>query len=310
MAAQGLLRGDLNMSDFVYMKGVFNITPTPFNPDDSLDEASLISLTNFTIEQGVNGMTILAVLGETSKVTESERDRIIATVLEAADGRVPICVGTTHTGTRVCAAFSKRAQELGARAVMVAPPRLARSSDEALRRHYLTVAEAVDIPIVVQDHPASSGVVMSGSFIANLAREAPQCRFLKLEDDPTPMKASKILAVNPEVQVFGGLGGTMFIEELRHGAVGTMTGFGFPEILVEIYRAFSSGDTKRATEVFDRYCTLMRFENQARINLALRKQIYYMRGVIRSPHVREPYARFDEGTLADLRDLLGRLNLV
>ncbi|MCP4168651.1 MAG: dihydrodipicolinate synthase family protein, partial [Chloroflexi bacterium] len=251
------------MNDFGYMRGVFNITPTPFNPDGSLDVNSLISLTNFTIEQGVDGMTILAVLGETSKVTESERDRIIETVVETADGRIPICVGTSHSGTYPCVAYSKRAQALGAKAIMVAPPKLARSSDEALRRHYLTVADAVDIPIAVQDHPASSGVIMSVNFIANLAQEVSHCRFLKLEDEPTPMKSSHILAVNPNVQIFGGLGGTMFLEELRHGAVGTMTGFAFPEILVEIFRKFSSGDIDGATKVFDRYCTLMRFENQA-----------------------------------------------
>ncbi len=298
------------MSDFSMMKGVFNITPTPFHPDDSLDEASLVRLTNFTIDQGVDGMTILAVLGETGKVIESERDRVISIVLEAADGRIPICVGTSHSGTYPCVAYSKRAQELGAAAIMVAPPKLARSSNEALRRHYLAVAEAVDIPVVVQDHPASSGVVMSVEFIARLAEEAPHCRFLKLEDDPTPMKTSQVLAVNPDVQVFGGLGGTMFLEELRHGAVGTMTGFGFPEILVDIYRRYTGGDIAGATEVFDRYCTLMRFENQARINLALRKQIYYLRGVIASPKVREPYARFDQGTLDDLKDLLERLGLM
>lgn len=298
------------MTNFSYLCGVYNITPTPFHPDGSLDEKSLARLTNFIISKGVQGMTILGVLGEAHKVSEAERDQIIATVLEAADGRLPICVGTSHAATDRCIAYSKRAEALGAKAVMVAPPKLARSSDAALRQHYLAVAEAIDIPIVVQDHPASSGVEMSIQFIAGIASEAPQCRFLKLEDEPSPPKVSKVLAANPDVQVFGGLGGMMFLEELRHGAIGTMTGFAFPEILVDIYQRYQVGDVDGATNIFYRYCPLIRFENQKLINLALRKQIYYRRGAIASPLVRRPFTPLDKDTLADLDDLLVRLNLV
>lgn len=298
------------MADFNYLKGIYNITPTPFHPDGSLDEASLVTLTDFTIAKKVNGMTILGVLGESGKVSDSERERIIRVVLEAADGRIPICVGTSHAATDCCVAYSKQAQALGAKAVMVAPPKLARPNDAALRRHYLAVAEAIDIPVVVQDHPASSGVFMNVEFIAALAEEAPQCRFLKLEDEPSPPKVSKVLATNSQVQVFGGLGGMMFLEELRHGAIGTMTGFGFPEILVEIYEKYTAGDVDGATEVFYRYCPLIRFENQALINLALRKHIYHLRGAIASSRVRAPFMPLDEGTLADLADLLTRLELM
>jgi 4-hydroxy-tetrahydrodipicolinate synthase len=297
------------MSEFSYLKGVYNITPTPFHRDGSLDEQSLVSLTNFTIEKEVNGMTILGVLGESGKVSEVERERIIEIVIKAAGGRIPICVGTSHAATDQCVAYSKQAESLGAQAIMVAPPRLARPNEAALRRHYLTVAEAVDIPIVIQDHPASSGVYMSVEFVAAIAEEAPQCRFLKLEDEPSPAKVSKVRAANPNVQIFGGLGGMMFLEELRHGAVGTMTGFGFPEILVEIYRKFSAGDVDGATRVFYQYCPLIRFENQALINLALRKVIYYWRGAIATPTVRFPYMPVDDDTLADLKDLLTRLEL-
>ena len=297
------------MENFDYLKGVYNITPTPFQSDGSLDEASLAQLTNFIIGTGVDGMTILGVLGETSKVSDAERDRIISGVLEAADGRIPICVGTSHTGTDQCIAYSKRAQDLGAKAVMVSPPKLSRSSDAALRRHYLAVAEAVDIPVVVQDHPTSTGVMMSVDFIAAIAEEAPHCRFLKLEDMPSPTKVSQVRQANPNVVIFGGLGGMMFLEELRHGAHGTMTGFAFPDILVDIYQKYTGGDIEGATAVFYRYCPLIRFENQPFINLALRKIIYKKRGAITSAQVRRPFMPVDEDSLADLEDLLTRLEL-
>jgi 4-hydroxy-tetrahydrodipicolinate synthase len=294
------------MNDFNYPNGVYSIAPTPFHPDGSLDKQSIFTLVDFLISKGVNGITILGVLGESGKVSDAERVVIIESYLQAADGRVPICVGTSHAATGRCVEFSRQAQDMGASSVMVAPPKLSRSSDSALRKHYEAVANAIDIPLVVQDHPASSGVFMSVEFIASLARDLPQCGFLKLEDEPSPIKVSQVLAANPNIRVFGGLGGIMFYEELRRGATGTMTGFAFPEILVSIYQKYTAGDVAAAADLFDRYCSLIRFENQARINLTLRKYIYYKRGAIASERVREPFVAIDAETLADLEDLLTR----
>lgn len=292
------------------LRGVYNIAPTPFNPDGSLDLESVPKLTEFLIRTGVNGITILGVMGETAKISDEERDRVIADFIEAADGRVPICVGATHAATGCCIAYCRRAQEMGAIAVMVAPPKMTRSNDATLRRHYLAIAEAVDIPVVVQDHPESSGVHMRPEFVAALADEAPQCRFLKLEDEPSPPKITAVLALNPNLKVFGGLGGIMFLEELRRGAIGTMTGFGFPEILVRVYMHHAEGNLGEAATTFYKYCPLIRFENQPGISLSLRKYVYYLRGAIASAQPREPFARLDEGTIEELDTLIGALELV
>jgi 4-hydroxy-tetrahydrodipicolinate synthase len=284
---------------FDYLTGIYNITPTPFTPDGALDEPSLRKLTDFTRGTRVNGMTILGVLGEADKLTEGERDRV-----------TEICVGTTHAGTDGCIAYSRRAQQLGAKAVMVAPPKLARNNDAALERHYRAVADAIDIPVVVQDFPpAVGGITMSVELIATLAAASPRLAFLKLEDEPAPMKITQIRAISKDVQIFGGLGGMMFLEELRHGAIGTMTGFAFPEILVEIYTKFMAGDRDGATSVFYQFLPIIRFENQPRINLALRKHIYHLRGVIASSRVRSPFTPVDADTLSDLDDILSRLSL-
>lgn len=193
---------------------------------------------------------------------------------------------------------------------MIAPPKFMKSDQEAIRRHYLSVAEAIDIPIVVQDHPSSTGVLMNVETIIRIAEEAPQCNFLKLEDEPSPTKVSAVRKHTDSMIIFGGLGGMMFLEELRHGANGTMTGFAFPEILVQIHHKWSAGDIDGATELFYHYCPLIRFENQKGINLALRKHIYAKRGIIASPTLRKPYVPVDEDTLTDLDDILTRLNLL
>lgn len=291
------------------LRGVWNIVPTPFLPDGELDAASIPTLVRFVQATGVDGLTILGVLGEAAKLSDAERSTVIATALEAAAGSIPICVGVSHASTHRAIAFAREAEAAGAHSVMLAPPALARPTDAAIRRHYLSVAEAISIPVVVQDHPASSGVVMSAELMVAMFREAPALGVVKLEEEPTPPKAGALLALAPDLVVLGGLGGEMLLEELRRGTHGTMTGFGFPEVLVAVVRRFLAGDRAGAAAVFDHYATLIRFENQALLNLPIRKLVYQLRGAIAHPVLRAPGGSVDPATRADLDDLLARTGL-
>jgi len=291
------------------LQGVWNIVPTPFVDDGSLDVPSLSTLTDFVIDRGVDGMTILGVLGEAAKLTDAERSTVIEAVVDRAAGRVPICVGVSAPSTARAIGYAREAQERGAHSVMLAPPQLARPNDAAVRAHYLAVADAIELPIVVQDHPASSGVWMTAELLLELAAANPRLRVIKLEDEPTPPKAGRLLAADPSLRILGGLGGQMLIEELRRGCAGTMTGFGYPEILVDIVGRYRSGDHEGATMAFHRACPLIRFENQAGLNLPIRKLIYQRRGAIAHARVRAPGPALDPGTIADLDDLLARLGL-
>ena len=221
---------------FDYLTGIYNITPTPFKPDGSLDEPSLRQLTEFTRGTRVNGMTILGVLGEADKLTEAERDRVTEIVIETAGANFPICVGTTHAGTDGCIAYSRRAQELGAQG--------GDGGAAEAGAHQRRGARASLPGGGRGDRHSGRGAGLSAGGRRHhderrADREAgaasPRLAFLKLEDDPAPMKITQIRAISKDVKIFGGLGGMMFLEELRHGAIGTMTGFAFPEILVEIY---------------------------------------------------------------------------
>jgi 4-hydroxy-tetrahydrodipicolinate synthase len=291
------------------LEGVWNIVPTPFTPDGALDVPSLGSLAEFVVASGVDGMTILGVMGEAARLSDAERSNVIATILDRIDGRLPVCVGISHAATDRAVAYARDAVAGGAHALMLAPPAVPRPNDAAVRRHYFAVAEAVDRPIVVQDHPASSGVHMSVEFLASLAAESHKCRTVKLEDPPTPPKIERLLRAAPEVAVLGGLGAMMLIEELGRGAVGTMTGFGYPEVLVEIVSRWRVGDRAGATTVFDRYLPLIRFENQEGLSLAIRKHVYAHRGAIASGHVRAPGSGLDEGSIAELESILQRVGL-
>jgi 4-hydroxy-tetrahydrodipicolinate synthase len=264
---------------------------------------------DFVIATGVDGLTVLGVMGEVSKLSDAERSIVIATSVEHAAGRVPICAGVSHAGTDRAVAFAREAEALGAHSVMLAPPALARPNDDAVRKHYLEVALAVDLPIVIQDHPASSGVWMSTSLLASLAAESRSCRVVKLEDEPSPPKIRRLLAESGDVTVLGGLGAIMLLEELRAGASGTMTGFGLPEVLVDIVRRWFAADQDGARSAFHRVAPLVRFETQPILSLAIRKEIYRRRGAMRSARVRAPGGRLDPGTLADLDDLLAQLEV-
>jgi len=291
------------------MEGIYNIVPTPFDEAGAIDEPSLRRLVDFIIDTDVDGLTILGFLGEAAKLTETERAQVIDVTIEVAAGRVPVVVGATAPALDPCLRHARDAADRGAAGLLVAPPRTSRPNEAAVRRHYEALAEHVGIPIVVQDFPASSGVYMTPTFIGALADDLPSCRYLKLEDDPTIQKVTAILKANPDVVVFGGLGGNFMFEELQRGVAGMMTGFGFPEILVSIYRDFRADRQERARETFYRYLPLIRYENQPGLNLPLRKLVYTIRGAMDHAEPRRPYPALDDVTLLELDALLAHLGL-
>lgn len=289
--------------------GVFSIMPTPFDEQHRVDVESLRALTEFQIKAGVAGLTILGILGEYQKLTEAERDLVTRTIVEQVKGRVPVIVGTSATGTDLSIHYGRMAAEAGAAGLMVAPPTNLKNLD-AVMEYYRRIDRATDLPIIVQDEPVTSGVIMPPAFLAKVVQEIPKVCGIKLEEAPTPTKATKVLELVPEAALFGGLGGVYFLEELNRGCIGTMTGFAFPEILVEIQSRFDAGDRAGAQEVFFRYNPLIRFEGQQGIGLAIRKEIYYRRGLIKCPVLRHPGMPLDEATREELGSVLTAVNLL
>jgi 4-hydroxy-tetrahydrodipicolinate synthase len=286
------------MEERVKLEGVYSVLPTPFAANGDVDEASLRKVIDLFIGAGVNGVTALGVTGEVARLDDDERRRVLETVVRHVDGRIGVVAGTTADGTRTCINYSRYAGEVGATAVMVSPPRMPKLNSEAVVRHYTALAEAVDIEIVVQDYPPISGYAMEPALLARIAKQIPRARTIKLEDPPTPFKTSRILeqAGDTEVRIFGGLGGVFLLEELMAGATGAMTGFAFPEILVEIVGKFRSGDVDGAADVFYQAVPLMRFEFQEGIGMAIRKEVLHRRGALASPATRPPAAQLDKTT--------------
>jgi 4-hydroxy-tetrahydrodipicolinate synthase len=287
------------------LRGVCTIALTPFTDEGDLDEKGIDSLSEFYVDAGVHGITILGIMGEAYKLSDAERRAVTQRYASAIRGRVPLIVGCSAVATKVVAERVQEAEEAGAAAVMVAPPNYQRNLDLVFE-HYRRVAEAVSVPVIVQDEPVNTGVVMPAPFIARLVNEIEGCRYVKLEEAPTTIKISALLkGIETEVGVFGGLGGMYFYEELVRGASGIMTGFAYPHVLVETYRLFAEGEKRKAQEYFFRYLPLIRFEAQLGVGgVGIRKEILKLRGIISSSHVRFPAPALDQETLLELEDLV------
>ncbi len=231
------------------------------------------------------------------------------TVLETVAGRIPVVVGTSHPERDTCIALSQAAFAAGAAGVMIALPPLDPPTDEKVLALYDAIASAVANPIVVQDYPVVNNVTMSPDLLATLAEQNPYTRHLKLEDPPLMEKIGAIRQRTDKLTIFGGLGGMFLLEELRRGASGTMTGFAFTEILVAVITAFKAGRITEAERIFDRYLPLIRFENQPKINLTIRKELLYRRGAIAHPTPRDPYVPIDSGTHDEIDWVLKRVGI-
>ena len=287
-------------------EGVYSVLPTPFRAGGDIDLDSMKKVVDLIVGAGVKGVTALGVTGEVARLGEKERAVVVEAVVKQVNGRAKVIVGASADGVRTCIEYSREAKALGASAVMVSPPRSPKLNTESVVNHYKALAEAVDLPIVVQDYPPISGFSMEAGLLARIAREVPAARTVKLEEPPTPFKTARILAAAGEtrVAILGGLGGVFLLEELMAGAAGVMTGFAFPEVLVQVVTLYRAGKIDEAANIFYKFVPLMRFEFQEGIGMAIRKEVFKRRGAIADASTRQPGAVLDEGTRAALDRVL------
>jgi 4-hydroxy-tetrahydrodipicolinate synthase len=236
-------------------------------------------------------------------------------VLDRVNGRVPVTVGASAPGFAPMRELTQSVMEMGASGVMVAPASTLRTEDQIID-YFDMVNENLgnDVPWCLQDHPVSTGVQMSTSVVLRIIRNSPTCVMLKHEDSPGLAKLSAIRAASERgevrrVSILAGNGGGLFLpEELTRGADGAMTGFAYPEMMVDVCKAHAAGDIEKAHDIFDAYLPLARYEQQTGIGLAVRKHIMAERGVIASATVRKPGPKLSAADVADIDRLTRRQN--
>jgi 4-hydroxy-tetrahydrodipicolinate synthase len=292
--------------------GVFAIAPTPFHDDGRVDDASAERMTDFYLEAGCAGLTILGVMGEAPKLDAAESLAFVKRVVKRA-APAPVIVGVTAPGFSAMRALARASMEAGAAGVMIAPPPSLRT-DDSIVAYFRQAEDAIggDIPWVLQDYPQLFQVQMTPGVIRRIVTECPACVMLKHEDWPGLEKISAVRAMQKEgtlrpLSILCGNGGVFLDFEMARGADGAMTGYAFPDMLVDLVRLSNAGERDRAHDLFDAHLPLIRYELQPGVGLAVRKHVLKRRGVLGSDAQRRPSAALSDTARSEVEFLLGRL---
>jgi 4-hydroxy-tetrahydrodipicolinate synthase len=296
-----------------HTSGVYAIAPTPFAPDGSVDDASIDRLVDFYAGAGVDGLTILGQLGEAPKLDQAESVGVVRRVVGRAS--FPVVVGVSAPGFAGMRSLAAAAMDAGAAGVMIAPPSSLRTDDQIVS-YYAGAVEAIgaDVPFVIQDYPLSFSVIMTPGVIRRIANAHGSCVMLKHEDWPGLEKISALRGFEadgsmPRISILCGNGGLFLDFETERGADGAMTGYCFPEMLVDVVRLAKAGDRAAAHDLFDVHLPLLRYEQQPGVGLAVRKYVFARRGVIASDAQRAPAAKLTGAARAEVDYLLSRLGV-
>ncbi len=291
---------------------VFIIAATPFTDDGALDLKSADRMVDFYLEMGVSGMTILGIMGEAPKLTSEESLTFARHILDCVDGRVPVVVGVSGPGLDNMARLTGEVMSAGAAGVMVAPmPSL--NTDMKQKGYFAQVCNALgpDVPICLQDYPQTTGVNFSVETLLEIFAAHEQIVMLKHEDWPGLTKLSRIREATGQgagrLSILTGNSALFLPQEMQRGADGAMTGFAYPEMMVQVVARHLAGDVDGAEDLFDAYLPMVRYEQQLGLGLAIRKEVLHRRGVLSSPKVRAPgpsLSALDKFELTRLADRL------
>jgi 4-hydroxy-tetrahydrodipicolinate synthase len=292
--------------------GVYAITVTPFHVDGRVDTASIDRSTDFYLQCGVAGLTVLGVMGEAPKLDAQESVALVRQVVRRA-GVIPVIVGVTAPGFAAMRTLAREAMDAGAAGVMIAPPHTLRSDDQVVA-YYRQASEAIgtDVPFALQDYPLAFSVVMTPDILRRIVTDNPACKMLKLEDWPGLEKISAVRKLEADgrmrrVSILTGNGGMFLDFEFERGSDGAMTGYAFPDMLVELVKLSQSGQRDKTHDLFDAHLPLIRYEQQPGVGLAVRKYLLQKRGVIACAAQRHPGSTLTAAARAEVDYLLSRV---
>ena len=300
------------MTETIY-SGILPVVPTTFTETGDLDLESQRRALDCMVDQGVDGACILANFSEQFLLTDEERDTLLAECLKHVAGRIPIIVTCSHFSTRIAVERAKRAEETGAAMIMMMPPYhgMALKADEkGIREHFERIADAIDIPIMLQDAPLS-GVTLSVRFLAELVAAIPQMAYFKIE---TPGAAAKIRGLIEAAgdAVKGPLDGEESITlmaDLDAGATGSMSSALLPELIKLVIEGHRSGRRDEASAQYARILPLINYENR-QCGLRACKTVMKEGGVITSDYVRHPLEPLHPATKDGLLELARELDVI
>ncbi len=273
-----------DMSNQLNYSGIWPVAPTAFSDDGTLDLEGMARILDCMIDQGVDGICILANFSEQFLLSDVERDTLTRLCLEHVDGRVPVIVTCSHFATDIVVARAKQAAELGAAMIMLMPPyhgALMRGTPDQTFAQFEAAGQA-GIPIMVQDAPLS-GVELPVDLLVRMAQEIEQVRCFKIESVRAANKLRALLAQGGDAieGPFDGEEGITLLADLDAGATGSMTSAMFPDVIRPAIVAHLAGDRATAQSVYERVLPAINHENRL-CGFRAAKAVLKQGGVIRS----------------------------
>lgn len=293
------------------IEGIIPVAPTAFTDDEELDLPGQRRIVDFLIDAGADGICVLANYSEQFSLTDQERQQVLSATLKQAEGRLPVCVTTSHYSTRIAAERSRQAQDQGASLVMLMPPFFGASmkvDEHGVLEYFKRVADGLEIPIMIQDAPMST-TTLSVDLLARIAHEVPQVQYAKIEVAGTADKLRSLTEVAGQdlPGLFDGEEAVTLIPDLDAGAKGTMTSCMIPEKLGQAARAYLAGDRAGAEDIWEDMLPLIQFENRQG-GLRAAKILMKEGGILRSDRTRAPFNAVHPETRRQLIELARRKN--
>jgi len=299
------------MSHPVY-SGVYPIAPVAFNDDETIDIEGSKRALDCMIDQGVDGICVLANYSEQFLLSDNERDIILKLSLEHVAGRVPVIATCSHYSTTIVVERIQRAKELGAAMIMLMPPyhgALLKGSEQHTYDQFSRAAD-VGLPLMVQDAPLS-GVSLSVAALTRMAKNIPGVSYLKIETAGTADKLAAVIEQAGDFLdgPFDGEESITLLADLDAGATGTMCSASIPDLIKPVVTHYLAGDRVTAKEQYDMILPFINYENR-QCGLRACKTLMMEGSVIKSDRVRHPLDELPERSRAGLLEIASALNPV
>ncbi|MEV0647417.1 dihydrodipicolinate synthase family protein [Phytomonospora sp. NPDC050363] len=300
------------------LAGIVPPVATPFTADGDVDTASLERLCAFLLDAGVDGLFAGGSTGEIALLTDGQRDTVVRTVVGTAAGQVPVLVGAVDTGTRRVIDHARRAETLGADAVVVTAPFYVGVHPDEVTAHYRLVHDSIGVPVVAYDIPSAVHTGLPASSLAELAQSR---HIAAVKDSSGDLSAFRRVLRLTEGTGLRVLTGSELLCDLALGlgAHGAVPGLGNvdPDGYVRLAAAAFTGDAETATAEQERLVELFDITSVAdrsrvgpsAVALGAFKTALYLRGVIDHPAAAAPLRPLDEAETDRIRDLLTRAGL-
>lgn len=290
------------------ISGVLPVLAVPFNKDGSLDLESIPRLVEHCINNKANGVVIFGLASELYKLNDNERIQILEKVISSVNSRVPVIVGTEHSGTVAAVARSIEAEKLGASALMLYPPTFIKPDEANVLSYFKAVGSAVKIPIIIQDAPAWTGVPLPVSLLSRIIKEQPNVCYIKLESPPIGDKAK--LLKSEGFKIIAGYGAIHLMEDLTAGIDGFMPGCSLPGIFVEINDLFKSGNVEKARTLYQIVLPLLTFQlTSLDTFIEIQKLLLKHLQIFSTSYCREPHIPISSERIEYLNVLLAEIGL-